>query len=146
MYLTSVTRSPMVQMRRWGKEYVDRRNWKEYNESLVRRGEVLLDFDVMDEWKGALKNMNAEKRGRPFRYPEAYVRLLAYLHVLFHLPFRQEEGFVKSLSKYVDGLEAPDWSTIWERTKNLDMTLEGVRMDQPISIALDSSGIKVSNS
>ena len=136
----------MVQMRRWGKEYVDRRNWKEYNESLVRRGEVLLDFDVMDEWKDALRDMNSEKRGRPFRYPEAYVRLLAYIHVLFHLPFRQEEGFVKSLARYVDGLEAPDWSTIWARTKDLDMTLEGVNTDEPISIAIDSSGIKVTNS
>src|ERR1022692_4352127 len=146
MYLASVVRPPMVQMRRWGKEYVDRRNWKEYNESLVRRGEVLLDFDVMDEWKGALRDLNSEKRGRPFRYPEAYVRLLAYIHVLFHLPFRQEEGFVKSLARYVDGLEAPDWSTIWARTEDLDMELDGVNTDEPISIAIDSSGIKVTNS
>jgi Transposase DDE domain len=139
----------MAQMRRWGKEYVDRRNWKEYNESLVRRGEVLLDFDMLDEWEDELKRMNQPKEGKSgarYRYPEPFMRLLAYLHVLFHLPFRQEEGFVKSLSKYVDGLEAPDWSTIWERTKGLDMKLEGVRTDQPISVAIDSSGIKVTNS
>jgi len=43
-------------------------------------------------------------------------------------------------------LKAPDWSTIWERTKNLDMKLDGVRTDQPISVAIDSSGIKVTNS
>jgi hypothetical protein len=135
----------MAQMRRWGKEYVDNRDWKEYNESLVRRGEILLDFDLLDEWSEELKKANQHKVGAPYRYPEAFMRLLAYLHVLFHLPFRQEEGFVKSLSRYVDGLKAPDWSTIWERTKGLDMTLEGVRTDQPISIALDSSGIKVSN-
>ncbi len=136
----------MAQMRRWGREYVDNRNWKEYNESLVRRGEILLDFDLLDEWGEELKKANQRKVGAPYRYPEAYMRLLAYLHVLFHLPFRQEEGFVKSLSKYVDGLKAPDWSTIWERTKNLDMKLDGVRTDQPISIAIDSSGIKVTNS
>jgi len=136
----------MAQMRRWGKEYVDRRNWKEYNESLVRRGEVLLDFDLLDEWGEELRKANQRKVGAPFRYPEAFMRLLAYLHVLFHLPFRQEEGFVKSLSKYVDGLKPPDWSTIWERTKSLDMKLDGVRTDEPISVAIDSSGIKVSNS
>ena len=73
------------------------------------------------------------------------MRLLAYLHVLFHLPYRQEEGFIRSLSKYVPGLEAPAYSTIWERTNMLDMILEGVKTDQPISIALDSSGIKVTN-
>ena len=74
------------------------------------------------------------------------MRLLAYIHVLFHLPFRQEEGFVKALSKHVAGLKASDYTTIWERTKSLDMKLDGVKTDQPISVAVDSSGIKVTNS
>jgi hypothetical protein len=133
-------------IRRWGKKYVDRRNWKEYNESLVRRGEVLLDFDMLDEWNEELRKANEGKEGARFRYPEPFMRLLAYLHVLFHLPFRQEEGFVRSISKYVDGIDVPDYSTIWERTNQLDMELDGVRTDRPISIAIDSSGIKVSNS
>lgn len=139
----------MPEIRRWGKKYVDRRNWKEYNESLVRRGEILLDFDLLDEWNAELKNQNDGKEGAPFRYPEPFMRLLAFVHVLFHLPFRQEEGFVKALSKHVEGLRKriPDYSTIWERTHNLDMMqLEGVNTNEPISVAIDSSGIKVSNS
>jgi len=136
----------MTELRRWGKEYVDKRDWREYNESLVRRGEVLLDFDLLDEWNVELKRMNDGKEGAPFRYPEPFMRLLAYLHVLFHLPFRQEEGFVRSLSKYVQGLSAPAYSTIWERTNALEVELDGVKTDQSISIALDSSGIKVTNS
>ena len=135
----------MPEIRRWGKEYVDRRNWGEYNDSLIRRGEVMLDFDLLDEWKRELKKMNRNKEGAPFRYPEAFMRLLSYLHVLFHLPYRQEEGFIRSLSKYVEGLGAPGYSTIWERTNQLDMQLEGVKTDEPISIAIDSSGIKVTN-
>jgi hypothetical protein len=136
----------MVEIRRWGKGYVDKRNWKEYNASLVRRGEILLDFDLLDEWKEDLKRMNDGKEGARFRYPEAFMRLLAYAHVLFHLAFRQEEGFVNALSKHVEGLKVPDYTTIWERTQDLDMKLDGVRTDQPISVAIDSSGIKVSNS
>jgi IS5 family transposase len=66
--------------------------------------------------------------------------------VLFHLPYRQEEGFVKVLSKHVEGLKPPDWSTIWARTSSLDVDLQRVRTDLPISIAIDSSGIKVTNS
>jgi len=27
---------------RWGKKYVDRRNWKKYNKKLVKRGEAYL--------------------------------------------------------------------------------------------------------
>ena len=136
----------MSGIRRWGNEYVDKRNWVEYNQSLVRRGEVLLDFDLLDEWGEELKKMNQGKEGARFKYPEAFMRLLAYVHVLFHLPFRQEEGFVTALSKHVAGLKAPDYTTIWERTKSLDMKLDGVKTDQPISVAVDSSGIKVTNS
>ncbi len=91
----------MTQVRRWGEKYVDKSDWKQYNESLVRRGEVLLDFDLLHEWEEDLRKMNDGKEGARFRYPEAFMRLLAYMHVLFHLPFRQEEGFVKSLSRYV---------------------------------------------
>jgi IS5 family transposase len=137
----------MTEIRRWGKKYVDRRNWKEYNESLVRRGEILLDFDLLDEWNDELKNMNSRKEGARFRYPEPFMRLLAFIHVLFHLPFRQEEGFVNVLSKHVEGLKGvPDYTTIWERTQNLDMNLNRVNTNEPISLAIDSSGIKVSNS
>jgi hypothetical protein len=34
-----------------------------YNESLVRRGEVILDFDVIDSWDSELKRMNNGKKG-----------------------------------------------------------------------------------
>jgi Transposase DDE domain len=135
----------MPEIRRWGKKYIDKRNWKEYNESLVRRGEILLDFDLLDEWTEELKKMNNGKEGARFRYPEAFMRLLAYIHVLFHLPYRQEEGFINALSKHVDGLEVPDYTTIWERTNVLEMDLDGVDTSKPISVAIDSSGIKVSN-
>ena len=136
----------MPEIRRWGKKYVDKRDWKVYNQSLVRRGEILLDFDLLDEWNEELKKMNKDKEGARFRYPEPFMRLLAYAHVLFHLPFRQEEGFVNALSKHVNGLKVPDYTTIWERTQNLDMKLDGVNTNESISVAIDSSGIKVSNS
>jgi hypothetical protein len=127
-------------------EYVDKRNWVEYDRSLVRRGEVALDFDFLDEWNRELKKMSRGKEEVPFQYPEAFMRLLAHLHVLFHLPYRHKQGFISSFSKYVQGLEVPAYSTIWEKTNQLDMALDAVKRDQPISIAIDSSGIKVTNS
>jgi hypothetical protein len=36
-------------------------NWRIYNESLVRRGEVMLDFDVVDGWEEELEKMNKER-------------------------------------------------------------------------------------
>jgi len=40
------------------------RNWKQYNRSLVRRGEIMLSFDAMEQWSAELKEMifgNLEK-------------------------------------------------------------------------------------
>ena len=34
-------------------------NWSVYNDALVRRGEVLLDFSILDGWDREVKLMNA---------------------------------------------------------------------------------------
>ena len=68
------------------------RNWKNYNESLVRRGEILLDFDVIDNWDSELSEMNKNKEGRKFVYPDSFIKLLGYMRAYFHLPYRQTEG------------------------------------------------------
>jgi len=34
-----------------------------YNQSLVRRGELLIGFDVIDNWDEELKEMNKDKVG-----------------------------------------------------------------------------------
>ena len=52
-------------------------NWNKYNESLVKRGEILLDFDVIDNWHVELeKKMNEGKKGRKFVYPDSFIKLL----------------------------------------------------------------------
>jgi len=33
-------------------------DWSSYNNAPVRRGELVLDFDVIDNWKNELKKMN----------------------------------------------------------------------------------------
>ena len=44
-------------------------NWKRDNESLVKRGELLLDFDVIGNWDSELKKMNQGKEDRKFVDP-----------------------------------------------------------------------------
>ena len=60
---------------RWGKKFVDRRNWKEYNEELVIRGEFLLDVDWVKTWDRELEDMNSGKVGAKYEYPESLIRL-----------------------------------------------------------------------
>jgi hypothetical protein len=45
-------------------------DWHIYNESLVRRGEVVLDFDVIYNWNNELDNMNEGKEGASYVYPD----------------------------------------------------------------------------
>jgi hypothetical protein len=84
------------------------RDWHSYNEALVRRGELELDSSVIEEWNGELEKANDGKVGEPYRYPESYIRFLAFVRLLFRMPYRQTEGFVHFLSKHVEGLEVPD--------------------------------------
>jgi len=126
----------------------DGRDWSRYNEELTRRGEILLDFSVMDEWKHELVEANDGKVGEPYHYPEAFIRLLGFIRLLFHLPYRQSEGFIRAMAKYVDGLQVPDYSTIDRRVNRLNLNLEDtlIKSKGPVSIAVDASGIKVHNS
>lgn len=121
------------------------RDWKGYNEALVKRGLILLDLDCVGDWSRELKAMNERKEGAKFRYPESFIKLLAVVHA-YVLPYRQLEGFTRALSQHVDGLKAPDYTTIWWRVARMKVDVaSSVELDKDVTIAVDSSGIKVSN-
>lgn len=121
------------------------RDWKGYNDALVRRGEILLNMGFVAGWSRELEDMNDGKEGARFRYPESFIKLLAVIHA-YLLPFRQLEGFTKALTNHVDGLKAPDYTSIWWRVSRMKVDLDpSIKPDEDVTIALDSSGIKVSN-
>jgi len=124
------------------------RNWKEYNEQLVRRGEALLDFDFLRGWGVELEKMNENKASRPYKYPNSYIRFLAFMYVAFNLPFRQLEGFIKAMMRLNPDLKKPDHATIHRRVQKLNLKLDDVlkKSKKPVTIAIDASGIKVTNS
>ncbi len=125
-------------------------NWPVYNQSLVRRGEILLGFDVINNWDTELKEMNKDKVGEPFHYPNTFLLLLGYAKAYFHLPYRQTEGIAQGHAKgKVPSI--PDFTTINRRINKLDINIkEGNNKnkefeDEYIVIAIDSTGIKVTN-
>ena len=92
-------------------------DWKKYNKALVRRGEVLLSFDVIDNWNNELEKMNDGKRGC-FIYLSTFFCSVTRIHerVYFHLPYRQTEGVVvkaHAISKIPSSI--PYYSTINRR-------------------------------
>jgi hypothetical protein len=85
--------------------------WSEYNESLVRRGEILLGFDVINNWDNELEEMNQGKIGEPFHYPNTFLLLLGYAKVISFAIQRQTEGIAQGHAKgKVPSI--PDFTTI----------------------------------
>ena len=123
------------------------RNWQEYNESLVKRGEMYLTFDFLENWVRDLEKLNRGKLGRRFAYPWAFIELLMMIHVIFHLPYRQLEGFLRKLSELIPEIKTTDYTNIWRRGTQLKLNLpETISSgDEPVVIAVDSTGIKVTN-
>ena len=85
--------------------------WAVYNQSLVRRGELLLAFDVIDNWDVELKEMNKDKIGEPFHYPNTFLLLLGYAKAYFHLPYRQTEGITQGHAKGKVPTSIPHYTT-----------------------------------
>jgi len=111
----------------------------------VKRGEILLDLRILDGWGSELERMNAGKEGGRYVYPEIFIKLLGYMHLLFHLPYRQTEGFLRALRRFDSRIQVPDYSTIDRRVNKLDVKLDEKAYGDDVVIALDASGIKVAN-
>jgi len=121
------------------------RDWRRINEGLVKRGEILLDLRILDRWNIELEKMNAGKEGGQYIYPEIFIKLLGYMRLLFHLPYRQTEGFLKALRRLDSRIQVPDYSTIDRRVNRLDIKLDEKDYGDDIVLAVDASGIKVAN-
>jgi len=125
-------------------------NWSEYNESLVRRGEMLFDDGFLQNWRAELKKMNKGKEGANYRYPNSLILLLLATVHAYLLPYRQLEGFLRMMSVYIKRIQkiVPDFTTIWWRVVKLKINLDPkVNLEKDdIVIAVDSTGIKVTNS
>ena len=123
--------------------------WSVYNQSLVRRGEILLGFDIINNWDTELKEMNQGKIGEPFHYPDTFLLLLGYAKAYFHLPYRQTEGITQAHAKgKVPSIS--NYTTISRRINRLDIKINEDSKnkefkDEYIIIAIDSTGIKITN-
>src|SRR5262245_29644243 len=119
------------------------RNWRQYNESLVARGSITLWFD--EETLAAWYHENdACKRGRPFTYSDTTVELFLTIRELFKLPYRQTEGFVRSMLALMNAtLIVPDFTSAAKRAAKLQVQLAALPRRGNIDVVLDSTGLKV---
>ena len=119
------------------------KNWPEYEKSLRNRGDITvwLSGDAIDAWTPP---KNGKRGGQPI-YSDIAIETSLTLRLVFHLPLRQAEGFLKSILKLMDlYLPCPDHTTVSRRNRsaNINRYTRGLP-DGPLYFIVDSTGLKI---
>lgn len=117
-------------------------NASEYNESLRRRGD--LTIWVCDEVAEKWASPRRRTRGGQSLYSDLAIEICLTLRVVFRLPLRQTQGFMRSIAKLMDlDLRVPDFSTLSRRGKGLKVSRNQRASDKPVTIIVDSTGLQM---
>jgi hypothetical protein len=117
-------------------------NWAQYDRALVQRGDITLW--ITPEAIKAWKPRASRRRGAPRRYSNLAVETALTLRLVFKLPLRQAEGFLRSLLGLMDlTLEAPDHTTLSRRGKSLKVNLRIPDSKKPVHLIIDSTGLSI---
>ena len=94
-------------------------NWQDYDRGLVRRGDIRfwIDESALEQWDAAKRRTPGGQR----RFSELAISTTLMLGVVFRLPLRQTEGFVRSLVDLMGcDLPVPDHTTLSRRRRTVD--------------------------
>lgn len=130
----------MVQTKRWGKKFVDTRDWKAYNERLVKRGEYWLELCWVQSWDQELIEMNKDKVGKPYDFPKSLIELQALWHAKNH-SYRDIEGMTRKLCEIAKLPEYNDYSTACRRINQLPLTFLPPKDNHVIAFS-DGTGLQ----
>ncbi len=104
---------------------------------------------MINNWDNELKEMNQDKIGEPFHYPNTFLLLLGYAKVYFHLPYIQTEGIAQGYAK--GKLPSIPIYNNKQKDKQIGIKIKDTIddgkefKDEYIVIAIDSTGIQVTN-
>jgi Transposase DDE domain len=117
-------------------------NWPEYNQALRQRGDVTIWFT--EEALAAWRPTKTGARGRPQEYSDLAIETALFLRQVFHLPLRQTEGFMNSLSRLMKSvISIPDYSSISKRSISLPRQVLSQALEPGSLVIVDSTGLKV---
>lgn len=118
-------------------------NWSRYNQSLVNRGNITLYMseDALKHWKAACP----KQRGGQYVYSDVCIETIFMLKTVFKLAYRQATGFTQSLLTIMGfkALKVPSYTQVNRRVKELDIQPVPIKAKGPITIAIDSTGVKI---
>lgn len=132
----------MAKAKRGGRKHEDKRDWKTYNQRLVKRGEYYINPRFLETWLEETRKMNTGKVGNPYLYPESLIEFLAILREK-SFDYRALEGILGGLSKRLGGFPVISYSQINRRVNALDITFN--KDSEGLVVGCDGTGNKVSN-
>jgi hypothetical protein len=92
--------------------------------------------------------MNENKKGKPYSFPDSFIHIIGYIRIYFHMPYRQTKGIIKATGKNLPRHPTSYSQICIRRVNKLDIInnrLDDDDDDRNIIIAIDSTGIKVTN-
>ena len=116
------------------------RRWERYNRSLVDRVYDLMDPGFLIHCRNLLEEINLNKRGRPFKTPNAFIAFLAKIRAMFSIPFRSIEAWARIVSR-VTGILSLSYSSLFKRIRSIIPVLD--TGGGKVYGAGDSSGFKI---
>ncbi len=117
-------------------------NWPEYDQALVNRGDLTLWItpEAIKAWNAIATG----HRGAPRKYSDLAIETALTVRLLFHLPLRQTEGFLRSLFDLMGlGLDVPDHTTLSRRGASLQVKLGVLQSKKPMHLIIDSTGLSI---
>ena len=129
-----------MEKERLGENHEGKRNWREYNEKLVARGEAYIVLDFIDSWIKDVERLNRGKVSAPLAYPECLMVFRAYLHVLLNIDYRGLKGFLRGLTKLVH-FAVPDYATTCRLVNRVSIEIKKTLIPfegKEVVISLDS--------
>src|SRR3954471_14690215 len=118
-------------------------NWRDYDESLRRRGSVTVWFsdEAVEAWEAERRT---SRGGQPAYSDRAILTALTFKAV-FRLPFRQTEGLIGSVIGLLGlDLAVSDHTTRCRRAETLEVPRPRPRSDgEPMHLLVDSTGLRL---
>ena len=117
-------------------------NWPDHDRALVRRGDLTVWIS-----EAAIRSWTPEptcQRGGQPKYSDLAIETALVLRLVFHLPLRQTEGFLRSVLRLMGlDLEAPDHTTLSRRGILLDIELRPPGSNRGRHLIVDSTGLSM---
>src|SRR4051795_3063738 len=123
-------------------------NWRDYDESLRRRGSLTVWFsdEAITAWRAEPRTTRG---GQPW-YSELAILTALTLRAVFRLAYRQTEGLIGSLMRLLGlDLPVPDHTTLCRRAATLEVprprsgSPDAGNGAEPVHLLVDSTGLKL---